>query len=130
MPLEFSYSQFVVATAQSSTSIRLHHGTKMAENIVEMGVNPGHAESCGGDGCFWVTTDPEVASWYAATATGPSDSRAILGFDLPFLVLNNCVSHQPPIMVNEHGDGVYEFLPESFSLINTNMANITITLMP
>ena len=131
MALNYTITPTAVTVTQTTQSVRLHHGglTEGIFSIVKYGLNQEIAQAIGGTGEFWATGDPLRASMFAPSAPG-SGKPVLLGFDLPFVILDRCLTETPyPWVWHHEQQGDYEFLCTSYSVLNAGMTNITITYL-
>ena len=109
--------------------IRLYHGTdwQSANDILVNGLDAAKAARYNGGGEFWATTDILVAEWFARTNPS-SGSPACFGFELDNDALQQFCGILPGVVV-VHGAQDYEFLPESFPMLNAAMTNLTVQVI-
>jgi hypothetical protein len=107
----------------SEPTIRLHHGTDedSANDLLLHGVDSVQAALWNGSGEFWTTTDHERAEWFARSHPN-SPPAACFEFTLPAAVLRQILQMQPPGAIF-HAPGDYEFLPDSYDVLNQYMTN-------
>ena len=111
--------------------IRLFHGTqaKMAQSIIDFGVDSVKASECGSSGDFYTTVEPEVAAWYSKLSIHSPENGApvIVGFDLEKQTIDDWLQRSPTWIIDHFLDGIYQFLPRSHATLNCKMTNVTLT---
>jgi hypothetical protein len=119
-----------MATAESSATWRLHHGTDIAsaKDLLTNGLDSAKAAAYNVSGEFWATTDPVAADTFARVnpAGGPP---ARFDFDIPVGVLQAILAQTPPVAY-PHGLDVFEFLPTCFPEMNQQMTNQQVVPVP
>jgi hypothetical protein len=104
------------------------HPIESAENIVAFGVDAERASAYGASGDFWAVKDHQVAKYYSMLP-GQSGSSVILGFDIPEKSIMHCLEQVPTWAKEHYVDGFYEFFPPAHAVLNSEMMNITITII-
>jgi hypothetical protein len=124
-------SEELVSARQGGT-IRLYHGTNLgsAKHLGAHGLDEMAARQYNSGGEFWATTDPAIADWFAA-ANQSSPPAARFEFDLPSAIMSQLMNSFP-LKVMEHRAGyiAYEFLPNSFPVVNLSMVNRVVVPLP
>jgi len=102
--------------------IKLFHGTSLASatHLRDHGLDEQAARRENGDGTFWATTGPDAADFFAR-ANPASPPAARFEFELPELILVSLISAQPPSVREDKSYSSYEFLPQSFNIVNKYM---------
>lgn len=128
MPLDYKITSTVTTAATESRSKRYFHGTNetSAMSIVEFGVSYEQAKLYGTAGTFW-TTDVHQEALFYAKQSAITSAPCIVAFDLPDEFIALCLENGLKWIEEKFPYGAYEFFPASFSLLNTNMANVEIT---
>jgi hypothetical protein len=114
-----------VEARELDEKIRLYHGTDAisAGDIVKNGLNRTSSGVFNSAGEFWASPSNKYAYWFAKTNPREIDDIAIVSFELPKRVLSQILKSR---MAIKHSPVELEFLPQSFELINSNMANANI----
>jgi hypothetical protein len=127
MSFQFELSRTVI-TASAPGHERLFHGTL----VCHIGGLTKGIDSAVGDS-FWVTKDSQLAWWFASLAeqqlltSSMHSKQAIFAFDFPGLILEAFLGQQPDPLVLQTADG-FRFLQASFSTLNSEIKNISITI--
>ena len=110
--------------------MRFYHGTDWAsaEDLRDNGLDESKAAHYNGSGEFWATTDPIVATWFAH-GNPANGIPARFEFDLSDQVFQRLLTAPSPGVVVQVPNA-YEFLPESFELVNLHMSNQQIVRVP
>jgi hypothetical protein len=119
-------AQAVLPEAPTGPVIRLHHGTdeSSANDLLQHGAQQAQAAVFNVSGEFWATTSAADAETFAqVNPAGGVPAR--FSFDPPLWVPQTLLSASPPGAYQHTTSGVvwYEFLPDSFPLLNQHAAN-------
>jgi hypothetical protein len=112
--------------------IKLSHGTNMASanHLMAHGLVAAAARQYNAGGEFWATTDPSVADWFAMCHPA-SPPAARFEFELPESVLSLLINSAPPGVLEHRSSFVaYEFRPQSYLIVNSNMTGKSIVPVP
>jgi hypothetical protein len=110
--------------------VRFHHGTDLASanNLLKRGVDSQQAAAWNGSGEFWATFDHQYAGWFALSNPS-SPPAACFEFDLPEAILIAMLQMIPPVVLQQLAND-YEFLTGSHAMLNRNMVNGRVVLIP
>jgi hypothetical protein len=116
----------LTAGTPSDDAVRLHHGTDevSANDLLASGVDQARAAAFNVSGEFWATTSQTDAETFAqVNPAGGVPAR--FSFDLPRWVLEALVASIPPEAYRHATAWAewYEFLPNSFPILNRHMTN-------
>ena len=109
--------------SQSGEMLRLHHGTdaESAIYIKNYGLSLEKINRISGADEFWMTMSSSVANDFAILKSQPGPPT-LLSFDLPVKTINTCLARD---WAELHMEDSIAFYPQSFSVVNGTMLNVT-----